>query len=242
MQVVKKGSKISIFSYIILSICISLFNSCASVSEKDKDIANQNLYIEYQNIADTFVAQEKYDKAITYYNLALENKDTYWNVYYKLAKAYAFQKKWPEAEEMYKTLLNRDPDNSTLKESLAYIYSMNGNYEEAKLIYDELMALFPEVKEYLENYISILISQKDFDAVSVPLYLLIEQFPDSTNIKTFQNEYDKYIQEQKELNKQKSYEATSDEDESDSDESIILNENVNKNPEEANLQIENIEE
>ena len=38
------------------------------------------------NIADIYFSEEKFDKAITYYELAMQNKDLYWNCYYKLAK------------------------------------------------------------------------------------------------------------------------------------------------------------
>lgn len=254
MQINKiKNKKLVFFSKCILFICSILFFSCASnsISSDNKNLeAIQNIYIEYQNIADTFVTQEKYDKAINYYKLALENKDTYWNVYYKLAKTYVLQKSWADAEPMFKTLLKRDPSNSNIKISLAYVYSLNGSLEEAKEIYKELIEIYPEVKDYLENYISILIVEEKFEDMIISFDLLKEKFPDSDKISIFDKEYEKYITKQKELYPEKYIDSEDNKDiDDESTQSGIVeintahnNESINKNPEESNLEIEDIDD
>lgn len=229
------------FSLFILFFCNSIFLSCVSGKFSAENITSdalQNIYIEYQNIADTFASQEKYDKAVIYYKLALENKDTYWNVYYKLARTYVMQKSWTDAENMFITLLRRDPNNSTLKESLAYIYSMNGSINEAKEIYIDLITLFPEEKKYLENYISILITEENFDEMFDYNNKLKEVFPDSDKISIFDKEYEKYLQKQAELNPEK----TTEESENNHGNLITENEDTNKNPENSNLEIESLDD
>lgn len=173
----------------IILIC-SLFISCASSGVKIPGQAQKeenNLYIEYINIADEYLSLEKYDKAIKYYELALVNKETYWTVYYKLARTYALKKDWKNSEKMYKTLLERDENNSIIKSSLAYIYAMNGNLQKSEDLYKSLLSENEYNEDFLTNYISVLIlNKKNSEAISL-LNDLKEKFPNNKNIEIFSN-------------------------------------------------------
>lgn len=200
MKMNLKNIKQAAFSILIMFCTISGFISCKSSKiflPGESEVTVRNIYNEYLSIADNYFSQEKYDKAITYYNLLLDDKQNYWNVYYKLARCYALQGSWNEASQMYEKILARDPENATIKISIAYIYAMNGELDKAKAIYDELIQTYPEDKTYLENYISILLVEKDHSSVSVPLFVLIENFPESEKLQSFQNEYDKLVEEYK---------------------------------------------
>lgn len=195
-----KNKKQSILTILLMFCMISGFISCKSSKvflPGETEVTVRNIYNEYLSIADTFFSQEKYSDAIKYYKLLLDDKQNYWNIYYKLARCYALQGSWSEASEMYTKILSRDPENSTIKISIAYIYAMNGELDKAKDVYNELIQTYPEDKSYLENYISILLVEKDHKEVSVPLFVLLDQFPDSEKLKSFQSEYDKLVEQYK---------------------------------------------
>lgn len=189
----KKIYKSSILKLNVLFLVFVLF-SCKSLGGTNS--GTTQFYDDYISIADTYFSQEKYDKAINYYKLALGSKENYWTVYYRLGKACVFNKSWNEAAEIFKNLLKRDPDNSTLKSSYAYILAMQGNLEEALKLYDELVSQFPEVQEYLENFIAVqFLYEKNLPEIGVSIYSLMDKFPESTNLKKFKEQYDRLIKE-----------------------------------------------
>lgn len=188
--------KKNIFCFLFF-ITFYIFTSCKTtdIIPGSSKIKIQNIYNEYLNIANIFYELEKFDKAMEYYTLAMDNKDLYWACYYKLAQCYAFTSKWAQAEESYIVLQKRDPQNSSIKASLAYIKAMNGNVEESKNIYQELIYEHPENQLFLENYIAILFLEKNIAEISVPLATLKDLFPESENISKFENQLDFLLDE-----------------------------------------------
>jgi tetratricopeptide (TPR) repeat protein len=67
----------------------------------ESTIKQNNIYSEYMSIGDAYLDLEKFDKAITYYQKAMVNKNLYWTAYYKLGRSYALSKKWKEAKKVY---------------------------------------------------------------------------------------------------------------------------------------------
>lgn len=181
-----------LFFPIVLTTVFILLVSCNSSKNIEipgkRNAEIKNIYLEYNNIADIYFSLGKYDKAVTYYEKALDYPETYWSIYYKLAKTYVFLNNWKKAEEMYKVILERDPDNSTVKSSLAYISAMKGNLKESEEIYSQLINDFPSEQSYLVNYISILILDKKNPEAITNLQLLKERFPDNSKITTFEKE------------------------------------------------------
>lgn len=179
--------------FILYFICI-VFMSCASnqsLIPGEKRAIIQNIYVEYMNIADAYFSQQNYDKALIYYNKALNNKEIYWIVYYKLAKVHVYKSNWLEAKNMFSTLLTRDSENLLVKESLAYIYAMNNELDKAILLYKELYEILPNDIEKLENYLSLLILNNDYENAQILLDKLKTDFPDNSNIEKFETELKK---------------------------------------------------
>lgn len=167
-------------------------STTTAVIPGSKQLQISNIYVEYLNIADIYYSLEKWDKAVTYYNYALGNKDIYWEAYYKLAKTYAIQNKWDDAEEKFKVIYKRDPENASIKSSLAYIYAMKGDTKKAKSMYLELINEQQYNQEYYENYLSILIMEKKYEESKAEYDKIAELFPNSKNLEKFQKAIDEF--------------------------------------------------
>ena len=198
--------KSCIFSILFLNIFLIL--SCVSKPipiPGESKILIENIYFEYLNIADKYFELEDYNNAAKYYKLAMENKNLYWQSYYKLAKTYALLSDWKNALPMFEKLLERDKDNHSIKASLAYIYSMQGDTKKAIEIYKKLLEEDSLNEKYLENYLAVLLSSKDsFVENQEEIEKIYEQietnFPDNTNLKIFDNTKTKYLEEIKSEN------------------------------------------
>ena len=193
-------SKVCFFSILINIFLISGCVSKPVPIPGEKNIHIQNIYIEYSNIADKYFELEDYNNAAKYYKLAMENKNLYWQSYYKLAKTYALLSDWKNALPMFEKLLERDNDNHSIKASLAYIYSMQGDTKKAIEIYKKLLEEDSLNEKYLENYLAVLLSSKDsFVENQEEIEKIYEQietnFPNNTNLKIFDNTKTKYLEE-----------------------------------------------
>ena len=198
--------KSCIFSILFFNIFLIL--SCVSKPipiPGESKILIENIYFEYLNIADKYFELEDYNNAAKYYKLAMENKNLYWQSYYKLAKTYALLSDWKNALPMFEKLLERDKDNHSIKASLAYIYSMQGDTKKAIEIYKTLLEEDSLNEKYLENYLAVLLSSKDsFLENQEEIEKIYEQietsFPNNTNLKIFDNTKTKYLEEIKSEN------------------------------------------
>ena len=198
--------KSCIFSTLFFNIFLIL--SCVSKPipiPGESKILIENIYFEYLNIADKYFELEDYNNAAKYYKLAMENKNLYWQSYYKLAKTYALLSDWKNALPMFEKLLERDKDNHSIKASLAYIYSMQGDTKKAIEIYKKLLEEDSLNEKYLENYLAVLLSSKDsFVENQEEIEKIYEQietnFPNNTNLKIFDNTKTKYLEEIKSEN------------------------------------------
>ena len=195
-----------IFSILFFNIFLIL--SCVSKPipiPGESKILIENIYFEYLNIADKYFELEDYNNAAKYYKLAMENKNFYWQSYYKLAKTYALLSDWKNALLMFEKLLERDKDNHSIKASLAYIYSMQGDTKKAIEIYKKLLEEDSLNEKYIENYLAVLLSSKDsFVENQEEIEKIYEQietnFPNNTNLKIFDNTKTKYLEEIKSEN------------------------------------------
>ena len=198
--------KSCIFSILFLNIFLIL--SCVSKPipiPGESKILIENIQFEYLNIADKYFELEDYNNAAKYYKLAMENKNLYWQSYYKLAKTYALLSDWKNALPMFEKLLERDKDNHSIKASLAYIYSMQGDTKKAIEIYKKLLEEDSLNEKYLEIYLAVLLSSKDsFVENQEEIEKIYEQietnFPNNTNLKIFDNTKTKYLEEIKSEN------------------------------------------
>jgi tetratricopeptide (TPR) repeat protein len=186
-------------SILPILILLSLFCSFSCTSKPvpipgDSAKVIRNIYVEYMNIANTYLKLEEYKSAAEYYKLAMQNRKLYWACYYKLALCYVYSSDWINAEPMYQAMLKRDPENSTLKASLAYIYSMNGRVGKAVKIYQELLASQPDNESFLENYLIITLSDKRYfkkyrTSVDEAYSKMNETYPENSQLKKITEKY-----------------------------------------------------
>lgn len=181
--------KLFFASIILFSL---LFSSCATdyLVPGRKGVAIRNIYQEYLNIGDAYYDLKKYDKALTYYKQASENKTFFWACTYKMADTYFRQGNWEEAEKLYEKLITRDENNLQIKEALAYVYASEGKFDEALKIYSDLQEKFPENQSFLENQIVLLITSGDQDTAREKIENLKSIFPENKKAETYLKKLD----------------------------------------------------
>lgn len=174
------------YLYFSLFIFIFFVSGCQTMPAVpipgEIETKTNNIYIEYMNIADSYMELNKYDKAVEFYTYALKNKSIFWTCYYKLGRAYVFAKKYKEARKIYNRLLKRDKNNTDLQISIAYLYAMEGNLEAAINIYEYLCGKEPNNADILVNYINVLVADERMDYAKTKFNELKEHFPDNSNI------------------------------------------------------------
>lgn len=179
-----------------LSFCVITL-SCKSDRSFSDTLLGKNtkedLYAEYVRIGDTYVALEKYEDAISYYERALKSKTMHYDALYKMGRANALAKHWAKAESIYKSLLERDSKNFSMRSSLAYIYAMSGDVNSALTMYKSLAEDFPSDKDILENYITILFSVENAETAEPLVARLEENFPESELLETFKKKLEELL-------------------------------------------------
>ena len=90
------------YLYFFLFICVFSFSACQTMPSVpipgETETKTNNIYIEYMNIADSYMDLNKYDKAVEFYTYALKNKNIFWTCYYKLGRAYVFAQKYSQLQ------------------------------------------------------------------------------------------------------------------------------------------------
>ena len=188
----------SFFAKLVTFVSIFLFFSCNTTAHipvpGEKTVQKSNISNEYYTIADAYFDLGKYDKACTYYKLAMKNKSLYWSSYYKLGKSYVNLKNWAEAEKIFVDLLKRDSENVSLKMSLAYISAMNNDLVKSEELYSQMWETNPDNADILSNYINVLIAAGKKEKAKELSFELKEKFKDNKYI----SEFEKYFSEEKE--------------------------------------------
>lgn len=197
-----KNKYIIIISLLFVFIPFFFLSGCNSttflIPGQKKAVIN-NLYAEYFNIGNAYFDLEKYDNAIVYYKKVLESSELYNAAYYKIGQCYVYKSDWANALPIYEDLLFADPENGSLKASVAYIYSMQGQFESALSIYEDLLNEQPNNEKYLENYLAIILSERNIfleneKAFEEAFNQLKTNFPNNKNIKSFQERYESYLE------------------------------------------------
>lgn len=158
----------------------------------ESEVKKNNMYVEYLNIANTYMELEKFDKAIEFYSKAVKYRPLYWTCMYKLGRAQALSKNYKEARKIYNKLLKRDRNNVDLQISLAYLYAMEGKISSSIAIYEYLCSNNPGNADILVNFINVLISDNQIDYAGLKFEDLKNTFPDNENIESFQKKFDEF--------------------------------------------------
>lgn len=172
---------------LILFISLCLFTvSCKSVTgvriPGEEKIRIENITAEYFQIAKAYQDLKNYNKAVEYYQLAMNDKKFYDSSLYQIGICYVQQKDWINAEDIFQKLLSKDKENLTLQASIAFIKANSGKLEEAAELYREICEKNPSDVVYLKNYISVLIAAENLKAAEREFARLKENFPDDEAI------------------------------------------------------------
>lgn len=196
------------FSKFFLFLFSLLLFSCKSAPlpvPGEDNAKRSNIYSEYYNLGERYLKLEDYSNALKYFELAMKNKNIYWAAYYKKAKCHVYLNDWNNALPMYKTLLKRDNENTSIKASIAYIYCMQNDIQNAQKLYIELLDIEPTNKDYLENYLALLLQNEKNFKVNIndfekKLELLREINPNSDNLIIIEKKYNDFKEIEAEQN------------------------------------------
>lgn len=190
-----------------ISAVAFLFSSCASSisipGEKNRVV--ENLAAEYYNIADAYLDQKNYKKAMEYYDLAMTDESIYNQAFYKKGYAAALAKDWAVAENIYRELLSQDSKNTNFATALAYIVAQSGNLQEASIMYENLVKENPYDEALAKDNLLIYISLKEVDSAILAMENFKLNFPNSKEITTLEKELETIIPKD-----ENSQEATTD--------------------------------
>lgn len=172
----------TLFSFFVLLTLFFCLVACVSKLPGENQVILSNLSAEYFNIAENYLAQKKYSKAIENYNLCLRTAENQNQIKFQLAKAYCLNKEYAYAQEIFEALLQEDSDNLLLLQGLAYCYAQQENSSKAVELYATLYAQNPHLEDVANNYFLLLINAKDFDKATEVLEKYKIDFAESANI------------------------------------------------------------
>lgn len=95
-----------------------------------------------------------YDKAIKFYNQALEYEPDDADILTNLGLAHVCKQEYGKAIQLYKKALEFEPDDAIIWDNLGLAHEYNGDYEKAKDAYQKAFELDPddiEIKKHLER-------------------------------------------------------------------------------------------
>lgn len=164
-----------------------LFLSCTSSSvyvlPGKKDALISNINTEYYVIANEYMELAKYDKAIFYFNEAMnkgyQNRE---DIELRLAKCNALSGKYEKAIELYEALLLKDSNNTLIKKSLAYVYYMDGNFVHSQSLYEKLYKEHFYDSSISKNYIKVLLAQNKYEEGTEIYSEFVTYFPEDSEI------------------------------------------------------------
>ncbi len=183
-------------AWIVACATVIVLAGCVTGTQSRKVAAD------YYDIGNAYADLGQYDKAIQYYQTAIQVDPSLAKANYNLALAYAHMKRTDEAVGVLKQLLLSDPKNTQILSTLGWAYHIGGKETDAQAQYDSVLALSPADQDALYNSGIILwkldrksealariqkalaISPEDTDALYAAgsLYLALDQPADATGM------------------------------------------------------------
>ena len=154
----------------------SLLYGCAS------EMRIEDIAAEYYNLGNGFYELKRFDKAIRYYELALERNPSLSAARWNLALAHIQTGEYEAAEDILVQWLQRDPGSIEARETLAIVYHGGQRREEALEILREVLALAPEDTLALNNIAMILWEMERREEAMGYLETLLEYEPSSRDV------------------------------------------------------------
>jgi type IV pilus assembly protein PilF len=112
-----------------------------------KDILYKTPQFAYNNMGYAYYNKGEYEKAIQYYNMALQSSPSFASCYTNLAIACEAIKRWEEAIEAYKKSIQYAPENPVPHFRLGRLYYELNRRDEAKKTLTTFLSLSPEGPE-----------------------------------------------------------------------------------------------
>ena len=109
-------------------------------------------------LGEKFEQEEKLDRAIEYYERALELQPDYWNLYYRLGRAFFKKKMWQDSITQYQKSIELNPDFLWNYYNLAKNYEQTKQYEQA--IFNYVKALEIEFKAEIKRDLEYLLDRR----------------------------------------------------------------------------------
>ncbi len=109
-------------------------------------------YYSYNSLGWVYLEQEDYATAIKYFNLSIEDNDSFRSAYNNLGICYKESGNYPKAEESYLKAILLDPSNPKAYSNLAYVY-INTNRNELGIEFLEKALLLDKKAQILETEI-----------------------------------------------------------------------------------------
>ncbi len=138
----------AIRSFIGISVLLLLF-SCQSSPERIE------LAKDYYNVGNAYFELEKYDKAVEYYDRALELDPSINQAVFNLARTKIETKDYRRALKLLNSLRESDPENIMVLEMVGYTYYRMEAFADAVAVYLQILDINPYNKKALYN-ISVL--------------------------------------------------------------------------------------
>jgi len=115
------------------------------------DVKPRDLAAEYHNLGNGFFDLKRYDKAIRYFEMALERNPDLTSTRWNLALAYYHGGDFDNAEKLLAAWIQRDPEALEPREALSLVYRGQGRREEALEVLDGVLVTAPEDTTALNN-------------------------------------------------------------------------------------------
>jgi tetratricopeptide (TPR) repeat protein len=168
--------------FLVFALVLSSSGCLTGILPGENGRILRNLAKEYYDIGQAYATQNQYEKAISYYELASRSRDFRRPAQYQIARMNALASKWGDAEIAYRALLRSDRTNTDLRTSLAYVLAQGGKLEEAAALYTTLLGENPYNEGLMENYLRVLVGQKNAALAATELAHFAERFPQSASI------------------------------------------------------------
>ncbi|MBO5137990.1 MAG: tetratricopeptide repeat protein [Spirochaetaceae bacterium] len=183
MKLLKNKVSAIFFITVLVFLFFSCTSSAVSIPSENRRIL-ENLAVEYYNIAEAYLEQKNYKKAMEFYDRAMQESSLYQQAYYKKGYAAALAKDWVVAEEIYRNLVAQDPQNVNIAISLAYVVAQSGKLQEALEMYSALNESNPYNQLLAEDCIVLYIALEQFDQAEVAIEKFKVNFPESEDVAT----------------------------------------------------------
>ncbi len=146
-----------------------ILSSCQSSPERER------LAKDYYNIGNAYFDLEQYDKAVEYYDRALQLDPTINQAVFNMARTKIETGDFRRALKLLNRLLESDPENVMVLEMIAYTYYRMDSFPQAVDLYKRILVLNPYNKKALYNISILEVELERFDLARLHLQKLQEQ-------------------------------------------------------------------